>query len=182
MMMKQYLVVVECALGRDGKFLIIKRPVGKHAVGLLSFPGGTVEEQDEVNNYDVLRSAVKREILEELGLNLEDSIDYVTTGYFTDSAGMQVIDSVFYCKLDKTVPEVVASRREVPEYFWMSKDEIKKIEEFLKKAPFKFTVSNAVEEVRDHVSSAGGYVSNLSYTDGAKDILNKILINLNETS
>ena len=37
--MKLYLKVVEVAIEHDEKFLIIKRPEGKHAGGLLSFPG-----------------------------------------------------------------------------------------------------------------------------------------------
>jgi hypothetical protein len=36
---KHYLKVVEFAIEHDSKFLIIKRPEGKNAGGLLSFPG-----------------------------------------------------------------------------------------------------------------------------------------------
>lgn len=124
----KYLVVVECAIESDGKFLIIKRSEGKHAGGLLSFPGGKVEESDEVNSDDILRNAVKREIFEEVGLILEDSIEYVTSSYFTDSLGIEVIDSIFYCKLDKTVMNIIASEREVAAYYWMSIDEINQAE------------------------------------------------------
>lgn len=77
--MKHYVIVVECAIECNGKYLIIRRPEGKHAGGLLSFAGGKVEEQDEINNFDILRAAVKREMLEELGLNLTGNIDYVTS-------------------------------------------------------------------------------------------------------
>ena len=42
--MKLYLNIVEVAIEHDEKFLIIKRPEGKHAGGLLAFPGGKVEE------------------------------------------------------------------------------------------------------------------------------------------
>lgn len=65
---KHYLKVVEVAIEHDSKFLIIKRPEGKHAGGLLSFPGGKVEEIDEQNEWDILRLAAKREIYEEVGL------------------------------------------------------------------------------------------------------------------
>lgn len=44
---KHYLKVVEVAIEHDSKFLIIKRPEGSHAGGLLSFPGGKVKEIDE---------------------------------------------------------------------------------------------------------------------------------------
>lgn len=122
--MKKYLVVVESAIELDGKFLIIKRPEGKHAGGLLSFPGGKFDPQDEISEWDVLRLAAKREIFEEVGLTLLDPLQYVTSNYFIDSDAIPVIDSVFYCNLNKTIPNVVASQREVPEYYWMTPAEI----------------------------------------------------------
>lgn len=121
--MKQYLVIVECAIEFDGKFLIILRPEGKHAGGLLSFAGGKVDEQDEVNTFDVLRAAVKREILEELGLTLTGQLKYVTSEYFVDSSGICLINNLFHYKFD-TMPKVIPCEREVPWFGWMTKDEI----------------------------------------------------------
>ncbi len=126
--MKKYLVVVECAIEYKGQFLIIKRPAGAHAGGLLSFPGGKVDEQDEANSVDILKNAAKREIFEEVGLVLVDPLHYLRSTYFTDSHGHQVIDSVFHCVLDKTVPEVIADAREVPEYYWMDQEAINQAE------------------------------------------------------
>ena len=121
---KHYLKVVEVAIEHDSKFLIIKRPEGKHAGGLLSFPGGKVEEIDEQNEWDILRLAAKREIYEEVGLELEDNLDYRTSKYFIDSHDFHVIDTIFHCKIDKTVLNISASQREVPEYYWMTAEEI----------------------------------------------------------
>ena len=100
--MKLYLKVVEVAIEHDEKFLIIKRPEGKHAGGLLSFPGGKVEEIDEQNEWDILRFAAKREILEEVGLDLKDDLKYIISNYFVDSIGSHVIDTIFHCKIEKT--------------------------------------------------------------------------------
>jgi 8-oxo-dGTP pyrophosphatase MutT (NUDIX family) len=122
--MKKYLVVVECAIEVNGKFLLIKRPNGTHAEGLLSFPGGKVEEQDEKDNYNILKSAVKREVFEEVGLKLDDEIHYITSSYFADNTGTQVIDNIFYCNIGNKEPKVIPSAREVPEYYWMSRDDI----------------------------------------------------------
>ncbi len=41
--MTKFIAVVECAIEYQGKFMIIERPQGGHAEGLLSFPGGKVE-------------------------------------------------------------------------------------------------------------------------------------------
>jgi len=126
--MKQYLLVVECAIEYQGKFLIIKRPAGLHAGGFLAFPGGKVEEIDEKNEYDMLRLAAKREVFEEVGLTLKDHLEYVVSNYFVDNFGRHVIDTVFYCKIEKTQVEVKASNHEVAEYYWMTRDEIDQAE------------------------------------------------------
>lgn len=122
-MNKHYLKVVECAIEHDQKFLVIKRPEGKHAGGLLSFPGGKVEEIDE-HEGDVLKAAARREIWEEVGLDLKDDLAYVTSSYFVDSHGTHVIDTLFHCKIDKTDLKISASAREVPAYYWLSESEI----------------------------------------------------------
>ena len=122
--MKLYLKVVEVAIEHDEKFLIIKRPEGTHAGGLLSFPGGKVEEIDEQNEWDILRLAAKREILEEVGLDLKDDLQYIISNYFVDSIGAHVIDTVFHCKIEKTNLAINASAREVPEYYWLTEEEI----------------------------------------------------------
>jgi NUDIX domain. len=86
---------------------------------LLAFPGGKVEEQDEISHCDVFQTAVKREVLEEVGLILEDPLTYVTTSYFTGNHEIPVIDVLFHCRLEKTCPDVKPSRREVANYYWM---------------------------------------------------------------
>ena len=122
---KQYTKVVECAIElKDNRFLIIKRPMGVHAGGLLAFPGGKVEVCDEAERYDVLRAAVKREVVEEVSLTLEDQINYITTSCFVDTSGAHVFCSLFHCKIEKTLVNVVASVREAPEWYWMTAAEI----------------------------------------------------------
>jgi len=121
--MKHYLIIVECAVECNGKYLIIRRPEGKHAGGLLSFAGGKVEEQDVANSFDVLRAAVKREIWEELGLSLTGKIDYVTSEYFVDSSGICIINNIFHYTYD-AAPKVMPCEREVPWFAWMTKEEI----------------------------------------------------------
>lgn len=124
--MKFYLNVVEVAIEHEGKFLIIKRPEGKYAGGLLAFPGGKVEEIDEQNEGDILRFAAKREILEEVGLDLKDGLKYIISNYFIGSsnAKVPVIDTIFHCKIEKTDLTINPSPREVPEYYWLTEEEI----------------------------------------------------------
>lgn len=105
-----YVVIVECALEHDGRFLIIKRPDNKEAGGLLAFPGGKVESDDHKNtgSCDVMLNAVKREIFEEVGINLLDPIRYVVSNHFTSVNGAECLILVFHCVLNKTNPETIA--------------------------------------------------------------------------
>lgn len=124
--MRLYRNVVQCAIEHDSKFLIIKRPEGSHAGGVIDFPGGKVERVDELYPWDMLRAAVKREVLkEEVGLDLNDALHYIMSSVFVDSWKDTVIDSLFHCKVEKTDLNIVPSAREVSEYYWMTSDEIK---------------------------------------------------------
>ncbi len=120
-----YLVSVECAIEYDGRFLIIQRPIDKHAGGLLAFPGGTVDENDHVKPEDILRNAARREVFEEVGFTLSVPLTYVTSNYFVGSHGMNVIHTIFYGKLD-ALPNIIPSEQEVPHHAWMTIEEINK--------------------------------------------------------
>jgi 8-oxo-dGTP pyrophosphatase MutT (NUDIX family) len=122
--MKNVINVVECAIEFEGQFLIIQRPSGVHAGGLLAFVGGKVEEQDYIEGQDILKNAAKREVLEEVGIVLKCDLSYVTTSYFiNEENNIPNIDTIFHAVL-KTKPQVIASPREVPKYFWLTAPEI----------------------------------------------------------
>jgi len=121
--MEQFLVVVECAIELQNKFLFIKRPKGVHAAGLLAFPGGKVEYGDGGENRDILMQAIKREVLEEVGLDLIDPINFLTSSCFIDSHNTQVLDVIFHCRIRNSCAEVKPSLREVPEYYWLTASE-----------------------------------------------------------
>ena len=55
-----------------------------------------------------------------------DPIHYVTSSYFTDYSGIDVIDVIFYTRLDKSSKEVFPSQREVPFWDWFTQGEIDK--------------------------------------------------------
>ncbi len=136
--METFLVIVECAIEHQGKFLIIRRPEGVHAGGLLAFPGGKVDYQDGLNKkdqdysdsnqeqvaQDILLYAVKREVQEEVGLELIDPLRFVRSTYFIDKYGQNVLGALYHCKIEKTPLNLKTSTREVPEYFWLSHAEI----------------------------------------------------------
>ncbi len=122
--MSHFLAVVECIIEHEGKYLMIRRPEGIHAGGLLAFPGGKVEYEDGFDSQNILINAVKREVFEEMGLKLIDPIHFATSSYFIGAQQQHILDTIFYCKLNKTKVEITPSAREVPEYFWLSLEEI----------------------------------------------------------
>lgn len=123
--MKKYLVIVELAIKAGDEYLLITRPMDKHAAGLLCFPGGKIDENDEHQNTNILKCAAKREIEEEVGISIKtgEDLEYITSNYFKTSDGICVINTVFYCPM-KEKPKVTPKPDEVPEYGWFTVEQI----------------------------------------------------------
>lgn len=65
--MKQVLVSAVALIDADGRILLAQRPEGKALAGMWEFPGGKVEAGESPE------AALRREIQEELGIDLCDS-------------------------------------------------------------------------------------------------------------
>jgi 8-oxo-dGTP pyrophosphatase MutT (NUDIX family) len=132
-----------------GKFLLLERQFGDRTMFIL--PGGKVEPFDETQsevvrqlnddgkerNYDdVLLNTIRREVYEELKINLPPIIDYFCSSFFVNTQEEQVIDVVFYTKLQKH-PEIIVDGSEVKSFVWMNQKEIlasEQVHDWLKKA------------------------------------------------
>jgi 8-oxo-dGTP diphosphatase len=62
-------------IGSDGRVLLADRPQGKPYAGYWEFPGGKIEEGEHVGR------ALERELHEELGIEIEGSLPWVTFEY-----------------------------------------------------------------------------------------------------
>lgn len=117
-----FILNVEGAVYREGKWLVIKRSSKEeHAGGLLSLVGGTVENEGFSKN--LLERTLKRELYEEVGINIKESVQYVRNTSFLLNDGKEVLDFVFYCEIDTGEP-FVKSPDEVEAVFWLTADEI----------------------------------------------------------
>lgn len=117
-----YIVNVEAAIYENDKWLIIKRSEEEeHAPGLLSMVGGKVEIKTPEAN--VLEETLKREIMEEVGIQVSNEMHYLESKSFISDKGQVIIDIVFLCKYE-TGEAKCKSIHEVSEIYWMSSSDI----------------------------------------------------------
>lgn len=114
-----YVVNVEAAICRGDSWLIIERSAAEqHAGGLLAMPGGTVEDTDTD-----LEECVRREVLEEVGVQLSARLEYVESKLFYSARGRWVINIVFLAEYAAGEP-LVQDLAEVAAVAWRTYAEI----------------------------------------------------------
>lgn len=116
-----FVVNGEGAIYKNEKWLLIRRSKKEeHAGGLLSLVGGKVEV-DETSS-DILEATLKREIFEEVGIEVSN-LRYVNSSFFVTDSGLNVVDIVFQCEHHSGEAFAKCSD-EVDDVFWMSTQEI----------------------------------------------------------
>lgn len=116
MLADKYIVNVEGAIFKDGQYLMIVRGEEEYAPGGLTLPGGKVEGAGGA--VDVLEETLRREIAEEVGLEVHDEMAYVRSGTFV-AEGHPVVDVVFLCRY-KSGTAFPADPGEVAAVRWMA--------------------------------------------------------------
>ncbi|WP_200773774.1 NUDIX hydrolase [Tepidimicrobium xylanilyticum] len=107
---------------RGNKWLIIKRSEKEeHGPGLMSLVGGKVETN--IAEDGVLERTLRREIMEEVGIEVSDMIHYLESKSFLLADGQVVVDVVFVCKYKSGEAQPVATD-EVGEIYWMTCEEV----------------------------------------------------------
>jgi len=96
MIADKYIVNVEAAIVKDGRYLMIVRGQEEYAPGGLSFPGGKVEGAG--SRDDILEETLRREIAEEVGLEVHDEMAYLRSSAFV-AESEPVVDMVFLCRI-----------------------------------------------------------------------------------
>lgn len=116
MLAEWYIVNVEGAVVKDGRYLMVVRGEQEYAPGGINFPGGKVEGAGTADN--VLEDTLRREILEEVGLEVHDEMVYVRSSAFV-AEGDPVVDVVFLCHW-ASGEAVAADPAEVASVRWMT--------------------------------------------------------------
>jgi 8-oxo-dGTP diphosphatase len=117
-----YIVNVEAAIYRGDKFLVIVRGVEEfQSPGALALPGGKV---DIVGALDaILEETLRREVREEVSVEIEPGLQYVESKTFLLDTGYPVVDIVFLCRYKGGEPQI-RDPHEVQSIHWMSAQEI----------------------------------------------------------
>ena len=116
-----FIVNVEAAIRRDGKYLLIRRGSGEeHSPGTISLPGGKIDH--EAISPEALEQALRREIEEEVGLQL-GRVQYLESKTFTMDTGEWCLSVCFLCD-DFTGTASAKSADEVAEILWLNYAEL----------------------------------------------------------
>lgn len=127
-----FIVAVKAWVKKGDKYLLARRGLNEiHMPGVWSLPGGKVENEGEV--VDVMQATLKKEIMEEVGLEITDEIELVFNNTFDRSDGSPVVGLTFLCYWKSGAAKPLEDTSEVK---WFTLDELKNLEEvedFLKR-------------------------------------------------
>ncbi|MFB5760222.1 NUDIX hydrolase [Paenibacillus medicaginis] len=117
-----FIVNVEGAILQQDKWLLIKRSSKEeHAGGTLSLVGGKADLEGV--STEILERTVRREIFEEVGIEIAEAVQFLYSSSFVLDDGRPVINIVFLCEYGQGTA-YPKSPDEVDEVLWMTTDEI----------------------------------------------------------
>ncbi|MBM7624463.1 NUDIX hydrolase [Sporohalobacter salinus] len=132
------IVSVEAAIFRGDKWLIIKRSdKEEHAPGILTLLSGKVKElnPNSHSTENILERNLRREIYEEVGIEIYDDVKYIGSKSFVINSNDTVVDTIFLCRYKRGVARC-KSKEEVSAVYWMTLPEIienEQIPDYVKK-------------------------------------------------
>ncbi|MBU4204633.1 NUDIX domain-containing protein [Patescibacteria group bacterium] len=141
----KYCVIVNGVVVKDGKILLAQRSAEeKHVPGRWSPPGGKLERTGTV--WHALEKTVKKEILEETGVEVEDEMQPLINNTFQhEEDDLLVLANVFLCKYKSGEPEPLEDTTAVR---WVGEDEINNYE--FTHSNVKNYIIKAFEFLRNH--------------------------------
>lgn len=95
---KMHLVLVNAVVEKDGKILICQRSRKEvHEPGKWTAPGGKVEKTSG-NIWNIIEQTLRREVLEETGIEIRKRVYLITNNTFIHSTGQHVVALTFLCR------------------------------------------------------------------------------------
>ena len=120
-MKKLYSVIVNCViLNNDNKVLIAQRSLKEgHEGGKWSIPGGKMESTGE--EHGILLKNIKKEVLEEVGIEIFNDVFLIYDNTFIRSNGDDVLALVFLCRYKSGEAKPLEDTIDIK---WIEKEEI----------------------------------------------------------
>lgn len=127
---KFYIVLVKGWIEYRGKFLLAQRGMNEvHKPGAWSVPGGKVEDEKTAH---VVENTLKKEIKEEVGLDITDDIELIYNNTFQRVDGAHVVNLTFLCH---ALSDAAQSLEDTAQVQWLTPEELKNFpnaEDFLR--------------------------------------------------
>ena len=128
-------IITNALIVKDNKILISQRSSNeKHDPLKWTIPGGKVE-QTEGNIWNILEKTLKREVEEEVGVVIDDSIKLILNNTFIRTGGQHVIALVFICYWVDGIAKPCEDTNDVA---WVTEEDLKlydfspNVEEYIK--------------------------------------------------
>lgn len=119
-----HVVAVVGFVQKGNKFLIAKRNSDDpQAGGEWSIPGGKVETGEGASKY-ILEGTLKKEVEEEVGIQIKDEMELIVNGGFVRVSGHHVVILTFLCKWKSGRAKPLEDQEEVR---WVTLTELKKM-------------------------------------------------------
>jgi ADP-ribose pyrophosphatase YjhB (NUDIX family) len=117
---------------KGDKYLLARRGMNEvHMPGVWSIPGGKVDGYGD--KVDVLQETLKREVLEEVGLEITDEIELIFNNTFTRSDGASVVGLTFLCHWKSGEAKALEDTSEVKWFTLAELIQMEELEDFLKR-------------------------------------------------
>jgi len=118
-----HVVAVMAVVQKGNKFLISRRASrDPQQGGQWSVPGGKVDLNE---GFHIIEETLKKEIMEEVGLEIEDKLVYLGSEGFRRVSGHHVIALIFLAKWKKGIAKHLEDQEEVK---WVTLDEFRSME------------------------------------------------------
>jgi len=94
-----HIVLVQGIIEKEGKYLIAQRSFTEvQSAGLWSLPGGKIEIVKTEDLYNIFEDTLKKEIKEEVNVDIKKGLEYLQSWSFVRVDGASVVGSLFLCR------------------------------------------------------------------------------------
>jgi len=116
-----HILLINALVIKDGKILVGQRSYEEsHQPGRWSIPGGKVDRTNgDVEN--IVEKTLKREVLEETGVEIEEEVKLMANNTFIRSTGHHVVVLVFLCTWKSGEAKPLEDTNDVK---WITKEEV----------------------------------------------------------